>query len=107
QSVDNTSVLIRYTLYGDANLDGVVNALDFNAVANNFGTGGKFWSQGDFNYDGTVNTLDFTALAGNFGSALLADAPLGSLVPEPQTFATMSLLTVFSRRQRRSRLQRA
>src|SRR5262249_54355834 len=29
QSVDNTSVLIRYTLSGDSNLDGTVNMLDF------------------------------------------------------------------------------
>src|SRR5207253_2399094 len=30
QSVDSTSVLIRYTYSGDANLDGVVDTLDFN-----------------------------------------------------------------------------
>src|SRR6266480_5643123 len=65
QSIDNTATLIRYAWLGDANIDGKVNALDFNALASNFGGGGaiKRWFQGDFNYDGTVNTADFNALA--------------------------------------------
>jgi hypothetical protein len=83
-TTNGTMVLLKYTLRGDANLDGVVNALDFNAVATNFGqnAGGQFWPQGDFNYDGNVNTLDFTTLAANFG-APLAGSALGAAVPEP------------------------
>lgn len=87
QSVGSSSVLVRYTYVGDANLDGIVNALDFNALATNFGGGaGKFWNNGDFNYDGVTNTADFTALAQNFGQTLSAPA-LGTLVPEPTLFA--------------------
>src|SRR5207237_4676005 len=41
QSVTASNVLVGYTFAGDANLDGVVNALDFNAVASNFGGSGK------------------------------------------------------------------
>jgi hypothetical protein len=83
QPFDNTSLLIRYTFAGDANLDGKVNALDFNALASNFGgASGKFWNQGDFNYDGVTNTLDFTVLGSNFNQALPSLA-LGTLVPEP------------------------
>lgn len=37
QNVDATTALIAYTYYGDANLDGTVNALDFNALATNYG----------------------------------------------------------------------
>src|SRR5262249_20508104 len=48
-------VSVLYTFYGDANCDGAVNGLDFNALASNFGGLAKFWYQGDFNYDGTVN----------------------------------------------------
>jgi hypothetical protein len=68
-----------YTYFGDANLDGKVNALDFNAVATNFGKtpGSDVWAQGDFNYDGNVNTLDFTALAGSFGAHNRAGTGLG------------------------------
>src|SRR5439155_3576489 len=53
---------------GDANIDGVVNALDFNAVATNFGNATPVkWTDGDFTGDQNVNTADFTILASNFG----------------------------------------
>jgi hypothetical protein len=84
QSVDSTAVLLTYALAGDFNLDGKVNALDFNIVARNFGSSGKFWTDGDATYDGTVNTADFLTLASNFGQTLPAPA-LGTLVPEPGT----------------------
>jgi hypothetical protein len=82
--------LIRYTYTGDANVDGIVNLADFNALASNFGQTGKLWHQGDFNYDGTVNLSDFNLLASNFGFAALAHDPtpqdwstLAAVVPEP------------------------
>ena len=99
QQVDITAVLVRWTRYGDANLDGVVNLPDFNRLAANFGAGpGAVWSQGDFDYDGVVNLSDFNKLAANFGlSAAGPDvtpadwAALGAAVPEP---AASSLLLV-------------
>ncbi len=59
-------VTIARARYGDANLDGSVNALDFNLLLANWGGTGKTWSQGDFNYDGTVNGLDFSIMLGNW-----------------------------------------
>lgn len=63
-------------LRGDANGDGTVNALDFNAMATHYGvnggTGGPGISGGDFNYDGTVDSQDFAALAANYGKTLPA-----------------------------------
>jgi hypothetical protein len=59
---------IAYALYGDTNLDGVVDGADFAVVVTNLGkwvTGG--WQFGDFNYDGMVTGSDFTLLVGNFG----------------------------------------
>ena len=70
QQVDATAVLVRYTRYGDANLDGTVNLIDFNRLAGNFGQSDRTWSQGDFNYDGLINLIDFNRLAGNFGQSL-------------------------------------
>jgi hypothetical protein len=67
RSVDNSAVLVRYTRYGDANLDGAVNLQDFNRLAGSFGSGGTVWSQGNFNYDGLTSLSDFNLLAGNFG----------------------------------------
>ena len=84
QSVDSTAVLVGYAYLGDTNLDGVVNALDFNALATHFGANsGALWDEGDFNYDGVVNTADFTALAANFSLTLAGSSVAGSVVPEP------------------------
>jgi hypothetical protein len=58
---------IKYTLLGDANLDGVVNGSDFSILAANFGKGYTNWDQGNFLYGSSVNGSDFSALAANFG----------------------------------------
>jgi hypothetical protein len=104
QSIDNTSVLVRLTYNGDANLDGKVNALDFNALATNFGKtpGSDVWTQGDFNYDGNVNTQDFMALVGNFNATPLSAPPvLGTLVPEPAAIATIAAICALASRRRK------
>jgi len=69
QTVDNTSVLVKFTYYGDATLDGLVSLDDFTVLSDNFGTTGKLWEHGDFNYDGSVNLTDHTILSANFGSS--------------------------------------
>lgn len=68
QDVDNTSVLIKYTAYGDTNLDGTVNLADFNRLASNFGLAGRRWTDGDSDYDTDVDLADFNRLAANFGA---------------------------------------
>jgi hypothetical protein len=71
-----------FALGADANHDRTVNALDFNAVATNFGIPNRNFGQGDFNYDGIVNTSDFTALAMQFGKTLAppSQSPMVSAV---------------------------
>jgi hypothetical protein len=66
----------------DANFDRTVNALDFNALATNFGGANKTYSQGDFNYDGSVSTMDFTILAAKFNQVLALPAPLPMSLPQ-------------------------
>ncbi len=46
-------------LYGDANLDGVVDDSDFNVWNNNMFAPIAAWSSGDFNADGVVDVSDF------------------------------------------------
>jgi hypothetical protein len=58
---------LKYTLLGDANLDGVVNGSDFSILAANFGLGHTNWDQGNFLFSSSVNGSDFSALAANFG----------------------------------------
>jgi hypothetical protein len=64
-------IIIRHTLYGDCNLDGTVNLLDFNRLSGSFGAANTSWSQGNFNYDNSTNLLDFNALAANFGQSII------------------------------------
>jgi hypothetical protein len=67
----------RLSIDGDADLNGTVNLLDFNALATNFGKSGQSWQQGDFDGNGSVNISDFNKLASQFGktgSAQLEDS---------------------------------
>jgi hypothetical protein len=111
---------IKYTLLGDANLDGAVNGSDFAIMASNFNkadqAGFSGWDEGDFNYDGSVNGADFASLASNFNkgasqssvadaSALDAFAAANGLlasVPEPATTGLLMFagLGVLLRRRR-------
>ncbi|HEX4053762.1 MAG TPA: PEP-CTERM sorting domain-containing protein [Tepidisphaeraceae bacterium] len=113
---------VKYTLYGDANLDGSVNSIDFGDLAANFGKSGKVWDQGDFNYDGVVNSVDFGLLAGNFGKSVGGNADVTAAdwaaldafalangltadVPEPASMGILAVsgLAILSRRRRANR----
>ncbi len=67
QSVDNTSVLAKYTFNGDTDLNGNVNLNDFNDLAANFGASPRRWVHGNFDFNNNVNLADFNELAANFG----------------------------------------
>jgi hypothetical protein len=60
----------------DANFDRTINALDFNAIAANYGQPNRNYGSGDLNYDLSVNTLDFTILASKFAMTLPMPAPV-------------------------------
>lgn len=79
QTVDNTSLLVKYTFYGDADLDGMVNLADFNRVAADFGNSPRRWTHGDFTYDALVGLADFNHLAANFGASGLGDGDAGDI----------------------------
>jgi hypothetical protein len=67
-SVSNTDVLIKYTYFGDANLDGVVNGSDYTLIDNGFNNSLTGWRNGDFNYDGVVNGDDYTLIDNAFNT---------------------------------------
>lgn len=110
-------VAVRYTLRGDTNLDGAVNFADLLAVAQNYGTSGKDWSQGDLNYNRTVNFDDLLAIAQNYGRSFLGDGSVATdiglagqfasdwalarlIVPEPASLAALLAgMSVFRRRR--------
>jgi hypothetical protein len=65
QTVDSTSIALKYTYAGDSNLDGKVDVADLGALATAWQTSG-FWSNGDFDYTGTVDVNDLGILASNW-----------------------------------------
>jgi hypothetical protein len=116
-----TDVLVKYTYYGDTNLDGKVDGTDYSridaAFANPALTG---WANGDFNYDGVVNGSDYTLIDNAFnsqGAGLSASvaAPSavatdlvagsgGSAVPEPTSIGLVGIAGVgmLARRRRKN-----
>jgi probable HAF family extracellular repeat protein len=75
QVVDATTVLVKYTYGGDANLDGKINIDDYGRIDFNVGRGSTGWFNGDFNYDGKIDILDYVIIDQNIriqGSSLLS-----------------------------------
>jgi hypothetical protein len=68
QPVNSAAVLIKYTYYGDANLDGTVNAADYALIDNGLNMGLTGWQNGDFNYDNAINGDDYTMMDNAFNS---------------------------------------
>lgn len=64
--VDELVLNLLQTRFGDSDLDGKVDQVDFETFASNFGTEGG-WRGGDFDGDGIISFADFTILANNYG----------------------------------------
>ncbi|HEY1684218.1 MAG TPA: dockerin type I repeat-containing protein [Tepidisphaeraceae bacterium] len=94
QSVSSNAVLIKYTWYGDLNLDGKVTSADLALMS----TTGNGWSHGDLNYDGKVNSDDYSLFM--LGNAL-QDNSIGANVPEPTVIAfAIPMIAPLMRRRR-------
>jgi hypothetical protein len=67
-------VLVKYTFYGDANLDGKIDGSDYSLIDAGYladkATAGSAtgWYHGDFNYDGTVDGSDYTLIDNAFNN---------------------------------------
>jgi len=112
-TVDATSVLVKYTFAGDANLDGQVDVTDLGALATSWQTH-DVWTGGDFNYDRFVDVTDLGLLAANwqagvgapaaatsFEQALASVGLSGVSVPEPTTLSIVAMSALMLRRRRR------
>lgn len=62
------TVVLKYALMGDTDLDGTVGLSDYTTVVRNFGTGGS-WDAGAVTYDAVVSLADYTAVVRNFGQS--------------------------------------
>jgi hypothetical protein len=70
QTVTTTDVLVKFTYYGDANLDGTINGSDYSMTDNGFNAQLSGWQNGDFNYDNSINASDYALLDNSFNSLL-------------------------------------
>jgi len=109
QNVSGSAILVRYTLSGDANLDGTVDFNDLVKLAQNYNVadGTRTWVGGDFNYDGNTDFNDLVKLAQNYNLALPSapipgasagfEADLAAAfasVPEPSAVSLLALGTL-------------
>lgn len=114
QSVDAEAIVLRLTLKGDSDLNGIVNFADLLTLAQNYNLTGD-WRQGDANYDGVIAFDDLLSLAQNYGGSLSlvelsgfsnsfqSDLKLAlSMAPEPAAGALAALSVGALGRRRRS-----
>jgi hypothetical protein len=114
--VDETTMLVRYTLEGDADLDGAVTFGDFLRMREHLSSVGE-WSAGDFDYDGRVTARDYAMLRRTFGESVggagvsitaaewAALDAFAAVVPEPSFAGVLLVLGVpaLLRRRRAAR----
>jgi hypothetical protein len=117
-AISSSSILLRYTWYGDANLDGVVNQDDYALLDRGDAKHLNGWVNGDFNYDGVVDQNDYLLIDRSYavsnGGVLSADFLAGreaqfgaayvseliASVPEPGTLAWCLAAICITRRRR-------
>jgi autotransporter-associated beta strand protein len=118
----STDVLLKYTYYGDANLDGKVDGGDYSRIDASYlseqsGPAVTGWFNGDFNYDGVVDGSDYTLMDNAFnsqGTQIAAQiggqiaSPTAEIagtasVPEPTTLSLLGISAagLLGRRRRR------
>ncbi len=105
-----SDILVKYTYYGDANLNGTVDGSDYSLIDNGFLNHLTGWYNGDFNYDGVVNGSDYTLIDNSYnrqGASLAAAVETSQVattaaVPEPANFALVCIagMGAIARRRR-------
>lgn len=70
EAIDSTTIIGKYTYFGDSNLDGKVTGDDYVAIDSNLGRTNAQWFHGDFNFDSIVAGEDYGAIDGNLGKGI-------------------------------------
>ncbi len=93
-TVNTDSVLIKYTYFGDSNLDGFVTDDDLGYFLAGYGTdvSANPWAFGDYNHDGFTTDDDLGFFLASYGSTPgLAGGGIQA-IPEPSTWYSVHLL---------------
>ena len=109
----NTEAFVRYTYYGDNDLQGGVTADDFNLLLDGVNGVGTGWTYGDYDYNGVTNGDDLNLFLDGYNASQIGGPlpPLlvgdggktaASLVPEPSSIGllAMGVLGLFSYRRK-------
>jgi hypothetical protein len=104
-------ILVKFTYYGDADLDGRTTLDDFTLFLGGYQNGGNTWLRGDFNYDDAVTLDDFnlflkgyqqqgaplSAIEAMINSVPMSDAERQAMlasvqaIPEPTSLALLGV----------------
>jgi len=100
-TVDTHSILVKYTWYGDADLNGIVDERDLDRFSTGYSdqrAGGASkglagWAWGDFDNNGQIDERDldlFSTAYSIHGGPLAPDAIGQAAVPEPASLAALA-----------------
>ena len=109
------SIVVKYTVMGDMDLDGKCNVNDYAEFLHYLTTpppaADISWMTGDFNYDGVINVNDYALLlngltiSAGLGTQSVDDGQVPNFapIPEPATLVLLALggLAILRRRRRR------
>jgi fibronectin-binding autotransporter adhesin len=109
-----SDVIVKYTYFGDADLNGTLDGADYQQIDTGFGLHLTGWSNGDFNYDGVIDGTDFSLIDNTFNQLRArASSPLvllaspmaspASAVPEPSCLVLLIIAATGSLTSRRRR----
>ncbi len=95
-AVPADSVIVKYTWFGDSNLDGVVDGSDYALIDTGLGSNGTLggWVFGDYDYSGTIDGSDYALI----DTGLLSQS--GAL-PEPTSMLGIAIMGYVLKRSRR------
>jgi subtilase family serine protease len=63
-----TDILIKFTYYGDTDLNGKIDGSDYSRIDNGYLTSATGWANGDFNYDNHVDGSDYSLIDNAFNT---------------------------------------
>lgn len=114
--IDFSTELVKYTFFGDADLNGQVDVDDLYRLATHWLTSTTNWVDGDFNHDGIVNGADLGLLGVNWQAGVgaplapalsealasfgLPEPILPSSVPEPASLTALAAFGLLGMRRR-------
>jgi hypothetical protein len=110
QSPASTDILIKFTYYGDTNLDGKIDGSDYSRIDNGYLSNNTLtgWFNGDFNYDGVIDGSDYTLIDNAFNeqgaqitaAVSTAEPATNKAIPEPKMLSILTLASLLRTRRR-------